>query len=241
LGQEGFSRSGGDSAITHQGGMAMHNDVTKHGTDGPEATQRRDLRRSMYIGTAVAGVTALTLTGIVGSGGASAAVDPGAPFGRVVLSLPGGASATVTETPAPGSPAPVASPVPTVDPNAAPELKIALTYQRRNRDLLLKLNFDGAVYMPYSDDGKVVAMKYPADRTIGLAETLEWGDGTSYKVATGNRCAKGDEKNELRPVKDSYELRKKYEKAGEYTLHYIYKACGLTGGQIAGSLKIRVP
>ena len=228
----------------------MRNDTAKHGTGGgPQATraaragaaqtQRRDLRRSIGIGTAVAGVTALALTGVAGTGGASAAIDPGAPFGRMVLSLPSGAMATVTEPPAPAaSAAPSAAPT---DPNAAPELKIAMSYQRRNRDLLLKLNFDGAVYMPYSDDGRVVTMKYPADRSIGLAETLEWGDGTSYRVASGNRCAKGTEENVLRPVKDNYELRKKYEKSGEYVLNYVFKACGLSGGQIAGSLKIRVP
>lgn len=227
------ARRAADSAITHQGGMVMHN--------GNVENQRQDLRRSIVIGAAVAGVTALTLTGIVGSGGASAAIDPGAPTGRIVLSLPSGASATVTESPVPASAAPTPSAAPTLDPNAAPELKIALTYQRRNRDLLLKLNFDGAVYLPYSDEGKVIAMKHPADRSIGLAETLEWGDGTSYRVASGNRCAKGTEENVLREVKDNYELRKKYEKAGEYTLNYVFKACGLTGGQIAGSLKIRVP
>ncbi len=210
---------------------------------GPQAEQRRDLHRSFAIGTAVVAVTALATTGLVGTGGvgsASAAVDPGAPFGRIVLALPHGASATVTESPVPvASPAPSAAP--TLDPGAAPELRIALTYQRRNRDLLLRLNFEGAVYVPYTSDGKLLEIGDPADRKIGLRESLEWGDGTNYLVESGNRCAKGDEANVLRSVKDSYELKKKYSKAGEYTLNYVFKACGLTGGQIAGSLKIRVP
>ncbi|MGQ0846632.1 MAG: hypothetical protein ACT4QF_21115 [Sporichthyaceae bacterium] len=206
------------------------------------AVQRGDLRRSLVVGTAVAAVTALAATGVLGGGGATAvaAIDPGAPFGTIVLSLPSGASAVVTEAPS-AAPSAAPSTAPTLNPNAAPELRIALTYQRRNRDLLLKLNFDGAVYLPYGSDDKLVAAKDPADRTIGLDESLEWGDGTTYRAASGNRCAKSGEENVLRAVKDTYELRKKYEKAGEYQLNYVFKACGLTGGQIAGSLKIRVP
>lgn len=218
------------------------------GTGGePQATQRRDLRRSLAVGTAVAAVTAIATTGLIGTGGAgtaSAASDPASPFGRVVLSLPSGATATVTEPPAPATsaaPAAKSSASPTLNPNAAPELRIALTYQRRNRDLLLKLVFDGAVYLPYTADGKLVEAKDPADRTVGLDESLAWGDGTNYKVASGNRCAKDGEQSVLRAVKDEYELSKKYAEAGEYTLNYVFKACGLTGGQIAGSLKIKVP
>ncbi|MGQ0467274.1 MAG: hypothetical protein ACT4QG_18400 [Sporichthyaceae bacterium] len=204
-------------------------------------SKRRDLRSSLVIGSAVAVVTAIATTGVIGTGGvgtAAAAIDPSAPYGRMVISLPSGATATVTEAP---STAASPSPLPSLNPSAPPELRIALTYQRRNRDLLLKLAFEGAVYLPYTQDGKLVEMKDPADRSIGLDEVLQWGDGTSYRTASGNRCAKADEASVLRAVKDGYELRKKYSEAGEYTLDYLFKACGLTGGQIAGTLKIRIP
>lgn len=202
-------------------------------------SKRRDLRSSLVIGSAVAVVTAVATTGIIGTGGvgsAAAAIDPSAPAGRMVISLPSGASATVTE-----APSATPTPFPSLSPSAPPELRIALTYQRRNRDLLLKLSFDGAVYLPYTQDGKLVEMKDPADRSIGLDEVLQWGDGTSYRAASGNRCATAGEESVLRAVKDGYELRKKYSESGEYTLDYLFKACGLTGGQIAGTLKIRIP
>lgn len=206
-------------------------------------SKRRDLRSSLVVGSAVAVAAVIATTGVIGTGGvgsAAAAINPSAPYGRIVLSLPSGATATVTEAPS-AAVAANPSPAPSLSPSAPPELRIALTYQRRNRDLLLKLSFDGAVYLPYSQDGKLAEMKDPADRTIGLDEALAWGDGTSYRAASGNRCAKAGEESVLRAVKDGYELRKKYSEAGEYTLEYLFKACGLTGGQIAGTLKIRIP
>jgi len=138
----------------------------------------------------------------------------------------------------------LAAPTVSAEPTAAtPALRIALAYQRRNRDLLLTITFDGAVYNPYGlNDNTLVAYPTPAGRNIGMGEELTWGDGTEYTVSGGpQRCANPGEQNVLHQVKDSYQLHKKYKKSGEYTLGYTYFACGLTGGKISGSLTIKVP
>jgi hypothetical protein len=208
----------------------------------PKQSDRRDVRRTMALGAAVVAVTALATAGVagMGAGGAMAAADPGAPYATYDLG-PDGATPVPSSGPTadPGA-APAVSPEPTP---GTPTLRIALAYQRRNRDLLLTISFDGYVYNPYGlNDNTLVAYPTPAGRNIGMGEQLTWGDGTEYTVSGGpQRCANPGEQNVLHQVKDSYQLHKKYKKAGEYTIGYTYFACGLTGGKIAGTLTLKVP
>jgi hypothetical protein len=145
-----------------------------------------------------------------------------------------------SDTPTVPGVAPVVSAEPTP---GTPALRIAMSYQRRNRDLLLTISFDGYVYNPYGlNDNTLVAYPTPAGRNIGMGEQLTWGDGTEYTVSGGpQRCANPGEQNVLHQLQDTYQLHKKYKKSGEYTLGYSYFACGLTGGKISGQLTIKVP
>jgi hypothetical protein len=218
----------------------------------PKQVDRRDLRRTMTLGAAVIAVTALATAGVAGADGAAAAANPAAPYASYVLG-PEGATPAPTANPAAeptanpsGDPAGQPSAVPTVSAEptpGTPALRIALAYQRRNRDLLLTISFDGYVYNPYGlNDNTLVAYPTPAGRNIGMGEQLTWGDGTEYTVSGGpQRCANPGEQNVLHQVKDSYQLHKKYKKGGQYTIGYAYFACGLTGGKISGSLTIKVP
>jgi hypothetical protein len=218
----------------------------------PKQIDRRDLRRTMSVGAAILAVTALATAGVAGADGAVAAANPAAPSATYVIG-PDGATPEPTANPAAqpttdpsGSPDGRASAAPEVsaDPTpATPALRIALSYQRRDRDLLLTISFDGYVYNPYGlNDNTLVAYPTPAGRNIGMGEQLTWGDGTEYTVSGGpQRCANPGEQNVLHQLKDSYQLHKKYKKSGEYTIGYTYFACGLTGGKIAGTLTIKVP
>ena len=223
----------------------------------PKQIDRRDLRRAMSLGAAVIAVTALATAGVAGADGAVAAANPAAPYATYLIG-PDGATPEPTANPAAepnadpsgnpsGDPAsqPSVAPVVSVEPTppGTPSLRIALSYQRRNRDLLLTISFDGYVYNPYGlNDNTLVAYPTPAGRNIGMGEQLTWGDGTEYTVSGGpQRCANPGEQNVLHQVKDTYQLHKKYKKSGEYTIGYAYFACGLTGGKISGSLTIKVP
>ena len=65
----------------------------------------------------------------------------------------------------------------------------------------------------------------------------------AYRAKADRFIAELDEETYLHfaGLKDSYELKKTFKKAGDYTLSYRYVACGLTGGQIAGQLRMHVP
>jgi hypothetical protein len=216
--------------------------------------KHRDLRRTVGLGAALVAVTAVATAGVAGmSAGAAAATDP--VTGSIVYDIRPDGSATPEPTDGPSagpaaapsaapSSGPSAAPVVSAEPTpATPALRIALSYQRRNRDLLLTISFDGYVYNPYGlNDNTLVAYPTPAGRNIGMGEELTWGDGTQYTVSGGpQRCANPGEQNVLHQLKDSYQLHKKYKKAGEYTIGYAYFACGLTGGKIAGTLTIKIP
>jgi hypothetical protein len=212
----------------------------------PKQSDRRDVRRTMALGAAVVAVTALATAGVAGTG-AMAAADPGAPYATYELGPDGATpvpSSGPTAEPNAAPTGPSAAPAVSADPTpSTPVLRIALAYQRRDRDLLLTISFDGYVYNPYGlNDNTLVAYPTPAGRNIGMGEQLTWGDGTEYTVSGGpQRCANPGEQNVLHQVKDSYQLHKKYKKAGEYTIGYTYFACGLTGGKISGTLTIKVP
>jgi hypothetical protein len=213
----------------------------------------KHLRRIMGLGAALVAVTAVATAGVAGmSAGAAAATDP---VTTIVYDVSPDGTATPEPTANPAA-EPTADPTanPTGGPSAiptvsaeptpgTPALRIALSYQRRNRDLLLTISFDGYVYNPYGlNDNTLVAYPTPAGRNIGMGEELTWGDGTEYTVSGGpQRCANPGEQNVLHQLKDTYQLHKKYKKSGEYTIGYAYFACGLTGGKISGTLTIKVP
>jgi hypothetical protein len=206
----------------------------------PKQIDRRDLRRTMTLGAAMIAVTALATAGVAGADGAAAAANPSAPAATYILG-PDGATPQPTAAP---TAEPNAAPAVSADPTpGTPALRIALSYQRRDRDLLLTISFDGYVYNPYGlNDNTLVAYPTPAGRNIGMGEELTWGDGTEYTVSGGpQRCANPGEQNVLHQLKDTYQLHKKYKKSGEYTIGYSYFACGLTNGKIAGTLTIKVP
>jgi hypothetical protein len=206
------------------------------------------------LGAALVAVTAVATAGVAGmSAGAAAATYP--VTGSIVYDVSPDGTATPEPTANPAA-EPTADPTanPTGGPSAiptvsaeptpgTPALRIALSYQRRNRDLLLTISFDGYVYNPYGlNDNTLVAYPTPAGRNIGMGEELTWGDGTEYTVSGGpQRCANPGEQNVLHQLKDTYQLHKKYKKSGEYTIGYAYFACGLTGGKISGTLTIKVP
>ena len=217
------------------------------GRGDDRAADRRNLRRLAVVGAALVAATAVA-TGTGGAGGASAAADPAAPVGTLTFVGPNGA--TLTPTSAPSSAptaapalAPTPSPTPSAGATPVPQLRITLAYERHDRSLVLTLTFAGYVFQPYATQGgQLVPYDTPAHRDIGLSEHLDWGDGTFYDAATKpQRCPQGDEKRYVHEVRDTYQLKKKFKKGGNYTISYRYAACGLTDGQIAGKLKLHIP
>jgi hypothetical protein len=209
--------------------------------DANRPADGRDLRRMATISMAVVTATAIATAGVAGTGGAggaNAVVNLSGPSGVFTFDGPLGASP---------SPDPSRSAVPAITPSAppaaTPQLRITLAYERHDRNLALTLTFAGYVFSPYAiEGGQLMPYPSPAGRDIGLSEHLDWGDGTSYDAPVkAQRCPQGDEKKYVHEVKDTYQLKKKFRKPGDYTLSYRYVACGLTDGQIAGKLKLHVP
>jgi hypothetical protein len=223
------------------------------GRGGNRTAERRDIRRMALLGAAVVAITAVATAGVAGTGGAgdaNAAADPGAPFGTLTFIGPDGAVVSPTSTPTPRptsapilAPAVSPTPTPTSRPTPVPQLRITLAYERHDRSLMLTLTFAGYVFQPYSlQTGQLMPYDTPAHRDIGLSEHLDWGDGTFYDAPTkAQRCPQDGEKRYVHEVRDSYQLRKKFKRGGDYTISYRYAACGLTDGQIAGKLKLHVP
>lgn len=210
--------------------------------DANRPADGRDVRRMATISMAVVAATAVATAGVAGTGGAGGAnaVVLSGPFGSFTLDGPQGASASPTPDPSQSAAPTIA---PSAPPASMPQLRITLAYERHDRNLALTLTFAGYVFRPYAiEGGQLMPYPSPAGRDIGLSEHLDWGDGTSYDAPVkAQRCPQGDEKKYVHEVKDSYQLKKKFRKPGDYTLSYRYVACGLTDGQIAGKLKLHVP
>jgi hypothetical protein len=193
------------------------------------AADRRTVRRVAAFSAAAVAATAMATAGVASSAGA----DPG--DGSIVRPAPTPAASA--------APAPSASAAPTATaPAAAPQLKIQIAYDRVGRDLTLTFSFAGFVVEPLSSDGARLTFPTPAKRDIGLGETLAWGDGTNSDVpVTGRRCPNGSEPRTVHEIADRYQVTKRYQAPGTYTVNYTYFACGLNGGKISGTLTVNIP
>lgn len=177
---------------------------------------RRRPRRLTYVsvlGTAV-GMTALATAGLAGSAGAARTVFVDVPV----------PTATASPTPAATAAA------------KAPQMRLAMSYQRSGKVVTLTISLDGYVLEPLDANNAPVAFPTPATAAIGLGEELSWGDGTvSNTPAKPWHCGKPQN---LHQVKDSYTVSRTYAAAGSYSITYSFKACGLTDGKITGTIPL---
>lgn len=198
-----------------------------------DEADRRTVRRVAAFGAAAVAATALATAGVAsgagaGSGSAGSAGPGNYGPGRVAVAT--------------ASASPTASASASASASSAPQLRIQIAYDRVGRDLTLTFTFAGHVLEPLTSAGGKLTFPTPAQRNIGMGETLLWGDGTNANVpVTGRRCPVDQEPRTLHEVADTYSVKKTYTGPGTYTIHYSYAACGLTGGKISGTIPITIP
>lgn len=184
-------------------------------------------RRLTYVsafGIAV-GLTALGTAGLAGSAGATDRSDSG------TLVTDGVHTKTIMlDVPAPSAPPSPAS------ATKAPQMRLAVSYERLDKVVTLTISLDGYVFEPLDAKNVPVAFPTPATAAIGLGEELSWGDGTSDNTAPRPvHCGKPEQ---VHQVKDSRTVSKTYAASGTYTIGYTFRACGLTDGKITGTIPL---
>lgn len=130
-------------------------------------------------------------------------------------------------------PGPTASPAPT---GQAPQMRLAVSYQRTGKLVTLSIDLDGYVVEPLDANNVPVSYPTPATAAIGVGEELAWGDGAvSNSPPRPVHCGMPQK---VHQVKDSYTVSRTYAASGTYTITYSFLACGLTGGKITANMPL---